>query len=112
MQVLLKAGSPAEEHSCLVDGHVEHLGDRLATMADCQDFGFEPVALAALARRVEVFKKVHLEFLDAGSFAPLASPPLRIERKMSRRESVPQGLPLCRKQLSDVVEGLQIGDRV
>src|SRR4029079_12434652 len=112
MQPLLEPRRPRKKSTCLVDRHVQHLRDRLASMANREDLRLKPLAFAALAGGIHVFKKVHFQFFNASPLTTLTSAAFGVERKIARRESLPQGVPLCGKQLSDLVKGFEVCDRI
>src|SRR6478736_9630871 len=112
MQPLLEPWRSRKKSTSLVDCHLQHLGDRLAAMANREDLRLKPLAFAALAGRIHVFKKVHFQFFNAGPFTALTSAAFGVERKITRCESLPQGFPLCGKQLSDLVKGCEVCDRI
>src|SRR5216683_4498112 len=65
-----------------------------------------------LARDVDVLEEVHLELLKAVSLARLAPPTGNVEGEGPSREAKGPGLGLGGEQLADLVERLDVGDRV
>ena len=70
-----------EERRRLVDGHVEHVGDRLALEGHLQGLAVVALALADVAGDVDVGQKVHLDLDHAVALAGLAAPALDVERE-------------------------------
>ena len=73
-----------EQRQRLVDGQVEHVGDRLAAVLDLERLAVVAPALALLARHVDVGQEVHLDGDDAVALARLAAPALDVEREAAR----------------------------
>ena len=73
-----------EQRQRLIDGEVEHLGDRLATVVNFQSFPAVPATLALLARYVDVWQEVHLDRDDAVALAGLAASTLDVKGEPSR----------------------------
>src|SRR3712207_7133740 len=70
----------------LLDRHLEHVGDRLALEAHLQRLAVVPLAVALLARHVDVREEVHLDLDLAVAPADLAAPALDVEREAPRSE--------------------------
>ena len=68
-----------EELQRLLDGHVEDVGDRLALEMDVERLAVVALAVALLARHVDVGQEVHLDLDLAVSAADLAAPALDVE---------------------------------
>jgi hypothetical protein len=68
-----------EEAGCLLDRHVQHLGDVAALVVDLQRVPVVPGALAHLARHVDVGQEVHLDLDRAVAGAVLAAAALDVE---------------------------------
>ena len=73
-----------EEAQRLLDGHLEHVGDRLALVADLERLAVVAPALADLARDVDVGQEVHLDLDRAVALARLAAAALDVEREAAR----------------------------
>src|SRR6185503_11881722 len=73
MQPLLEPWRPGKKGTRFVDRHAQDLRNRLASVANRQDFWLETAALATFTGRVHVLKKVHFQFFNAGAFTALAS---------------------------------------
>src|SRR6185436_2078687 len=73
-----------EEPERLLDRHVEDVGDRLALEADVQRLAVVPLAVALLARHVDVRQEVHLDLDLPVAAAHLAAPALDVEGEAPR----------------------------
>ncbi len=112
MQFVLELRCPSEKGSGFLHGHVEDVSDVLAAVANLQDIGFEPLALADLAGGIDILEEVHFQFFDAAAFAPFAATTCGIERKVARRESLPLRVSFRGEELADLIERFQVGNRV
>ena len=101
-----------EELERLFDRHLEHIGDRLALEADLERLAVVALALALLARHVDVGKEVHFDLDLAVAAAHLAATALDVEREPARL--VPPGSRLLRlrEQLTDLVEQPDVRGRI
>ena len=72
-------GIALEEVQRLVDRHLQHVGDVLALVVDLQRLAVVALALADLARHVDVGQEVHLDLQDAVALARLAAAALDVE---------------------------------
>ncbi len=108
----LSLGLVPEKRKRLACRQLEHLGDRLLAEPDLQHLGAIPRPVALRAPHPDVRQKLHVDRQVARPLAHPAPPPLDVERKLARRE-VPR-LRLVRRgeQLPDLVERLQVSDRV
>ena len=97
-----------EELHRLVDGHVEHVVDRLALVAHLEGLAVVALALAFLAQHRHVGKEVHLDDAHARALAGLAAPALDVERESSRLVVAYLRLGQLAIELADVVEHLSI----
>src|SRR3954447_23430865 len=70
-----------EELERLLDRHVQHVGDRLALEADVERLAVVALAVALLARDVDVGEEVHLDLDLPVAAADLAAPALDVERE-------------------------------
>ena len=68
-----------EELDRLADRHLEHVGDRLALVADLERLAVVAAAVALLAGHVDVGQEVHLDLDLAVAAADLAAPALDVE---------------------------------
>src|SRR4029077_16420434 len=73
-----------EEVERLGDGHLEDLGDRLALEVDLKRLAVVALALAHLARDIDVRQELHLDLQDAVALAVLATAALDVEAEAAR----------------------------
>ena len=105
-------GIAANSSAGLVDPHLEDVGDRLALVLHFERLRVVALALADLARHVDVGQEVHLDLDDAVALAGLAAPALDVEREAARRVAAQLGLGREREQLADQVERPGVGGRI
>ena len=96
----------------LLDGHVEHVGDRLVAEFDLQRFAVVARALALVAGDVDVGQEVHLDLDDAVALARFAAPALDVEREPARQIAARLGFGQAREPIADRREGAGVGRRV
>ena len=96
----------------LLDVHLEHLGDRLALVADLEGLVVEAMSLADRASDPEVSQKVHFELCGAVAFAGLAAAAADVETEAAGLEAAGLGLRKLREELADLVEDLDVGGGV
>ena len=96
----------------LLDRHVEHVGDRLALEADVQRLAVVALAVALLARDVDVRQEVHLDLDLAVAAADLAAAALDVEREAARLVAARPRLLGLGVQVADLVEQPDVGRRV
>ena len=101
-----------EEDDGLLDGHVEHVGDRLALEADVERLLVVALAVALLARHVDVGQEVHLDLDLPVAAADLAAPALDVEREAPRLVAARPRLLGLGEQVADDVEEARVGRRV
>ena len=101
-----------EELERLLDGHVEHVGDRLALEADVERLAVVALAVALLARHVDVGQEVHLDLDLAVAAADLAAPALDVEREAARLVAARPRLLRLGEQVADDVEQARVRRRV
>ena len=70
-----------EEFHCFLYAHVENVADVLALVAHLECFAVIALALADLARNVDVREEVHFDFYDTVALTRLASAALDVERE-------------------------------
>src|SRR5256885_2833682 len=75
---------PVEEFRRLLDAHVEHVGDRLATVGDLEGLLVVALALADFTRDINIGQEVHLDLDDAVALAVLATAALHVEAEAAR----------------------------
>src|SRR4051812_2161728 len=101
-----------EEDHGLLDGHVEHVGDRLAFEADVERLLVVSLAVALLARHVDVGQEVHLDLDLPVAAADLAAPTLDVEREAPGLVAARPRLLGLGEQVADDVEQARVGRRV
>src|SRR3954469_19730800 len=102
----------AEEVERLLDRHVEDVRDRLALEADVERLAVVALAVALLARHVDVREEVHLDLDLAVAAADLAAAALDVEREAPRLVAARPRLLGLREQLADRVEQARVRGRV
>src|SRR3954452_17868285 len=85
----------------LLDCHLEDVGDRLALVVDLERFAVVALALADLARDVDVRQELHLDLEDPVALAVLAATALDVERKTPGLVAADARLRDAREQLAD-----------
>jgi hypothetical protein len=101
-----------EELNRLADRHLEHVGDRLALVADLERLAVVAAPVALLAGDVDIGQEVHLDLDLPVAAADLAAPALDVEREPSRLVATRPGLAGAGVELADVVEDARVGRRV
>ena len=101
-----------EELDGLLDRHVEHVGDRLALEADLERLAVVALAVALLARDVDVRQEVHLDLDLAVAAADLAAPALDVEREAAGLVAARPRLLRLGEQVADDVEQPGVRRRV
>ena len=84
LQPALDLRDVLEELERLLDRHLEHVGDRLALEADLERLAVVALAVALLARHVDVRQEVHLDLDLAVAAADLAAAALDVEAEAAR----------------------------
>ena len=95
-------GTGVEEVERLGDGHLEDVGDRLALEVDLQRLAVVALAVADLARDVDVGQELHLDLEDAVALAVLAAAALDVEAEAARGVAPDARLRDTGEQLADV----------
>ena len=101
-----------EELERLLDRHLEHVGDRLALEPDVEGLAVVALAVALLARHVDVGQEVHLDLDLPVAAADLAAPALDVEREAAGLVAARPRLLRLGEQLADLVEQPDVGGRV
>ena len=101
-----------EELERLLDRHLEHVGDRLALEADVERLAVVALAVALLARHVDVGQEVHLDLDLAVAAADLAAAALDVEGEAAGLVAARPRLLRLGEQLADLVEEPDVGRRV
>ena len=90
-----------EEGERLLDRHLEHVGDRLALEAHLERLAVVALAVAGLARDVDVGQEVHLDLDRAVALAGLAAAAADVEREAARLVAAHLRLGRQRVELAD-----------
>ena len=101
-----------EELQRLLDRHLEHVGDRLALEAHLERLAVVALALARLARDVDVGQEVHLDLDLPVALARLAAAALDVEREPAGLVAAHLRVGRQRVQLADVREQVGVRRRV
>ena len=112
LQAALDLRDVLEELERLLDRHLEHVRDRLALEADVERLAVVALAVALLARHVDVRQEVHLDLDLPVAAADLAAPALDVEREAAGLVAARPRLGRARVELADVVEDARVGGRV
>ena len=112
LDFLVDAGYSGEELASLVDGHVEHVGNRLALEAHLEGLAVVAFAVALLAGDEHVGQEVHLDGLVAVALACLASATGHVEAEPPRLVASDFGLWKCYEEIADVGKDARICRRV
>ena len=105
-------GHRLEERVRLLDRHREHFVDVLALVADLERLAVVALAVADVARHVDVGQEVHLDLDQAVALARLAAPALHVEREASRAVAALARFLHLREQLADRREEPGVGRRI
>ena len=97
-------GHVLEELHSLVDGHIEHIGNRLTFVAHLEGFAVITFAMTILARHLDVGQEIHLDSLISITAAGFATTTLDIERESARFVTTNLSLRQVYKQLTDIGE--------
>src|SRR2546423_1341367 len=101
-----------EELERLLDGHLEHVGDRLALEAHLERLAVVAPSLARLTGHVDVGQEVHLDLDLTVTLARLAAPALDVEREAPRLVAAHLCVGRQRIELADVCEEIGVRRRV
>src|SRR5215212_5229165 len=112
LQPALDLRDVAEELECLLDRHVEHVGDRLALEADLERLAVVAPPVALLARHIHVRQEVHLDLDLAVAATDFAAAPLYVEAEAPRLVSARPGLLRATEQVADLIEDAGVGGRI
>ena len=105
-------GEISEEIERFFDGHVQHIGDRLAAIVDFERLGVVAFAVADLAGDVDIRQEVHLDALDALALAGFAAAALDVEAEPPRFVAADFGFAGLGKDLADLVKHTRISGGV
>ena len=112
LDFLQDIGHVFEELHRLVDGHVEHIGDRLALIPHLQCLPVVAFAVAHLAGHHHIGQEVHLDGLVAVSATSVAPSPLHVEGEPPRFVSPDFRLRQVHEERADITEHPCICGRV
>ena len=101
-----------EKLASFLDGHAEHVSNRLAAEPDLEGLPVVAPAPAGVALDVDIGEKVHLDAQQAISPAGLAAPALHIETEAPRQVAPRLRFRQSGKPLADGCEGAGIGSRI
>ena len=95
-----------------LDRELEHVRDRVALVAHAQGRLVEALALTLLAAHEDVRQEVHLDLAHAVALARLAAAALHVEGEAAGLVAVHPRFGQLREEAADLVEDLDVGDRV
>src|SRR5262245_5594524 len=101
-----------EPNDRLVDGPLEHVGDRLAPDPNVEHLALETAAAAGVAGNEDVGEEDHLDQDLSRALALLAAAAAGVERERRRGVPARPSERLIGEQLPDLVETLDIGDGI
>ena len=90
-----------KEYSRLFDGHLQHFVDALALVFDLKGFTVVALALAHIARHVDVREKVHFYLDQAITLTGFTASALHVEGETPRAITAGAGLRHAREQFTD-----------
>ena len=102
----------AEKRDGVIDGHLQHVVDRLAAVFHFEYLVAETLAAAGLAHQFDVGHELHRDLDDPLALALFAAASRDVEREGRRPQSRMLGVGLVGEQLADLVIGLDIGHGV
>src|SRR5687767_2970143 len=91
---------------------LQHVVDRVSLNLDVQDFSLESGAPTGFARDEYIGQEDHLDLELAGAVAYLTAATLGVERESGRAVAPGTSQRLTREQLANLIEGLDVGNRV
>ena len=112
LQLAGQHGHGVEERPSLLHGHVQHLVDVLALVANVQRLPVVALALALVAGDVDVGQEVHFHLEYPVALAGFAAPALDVEAEAARLVAAGAGLLGLCKQLPDRREQAGVGGGV
>ena len=101
-----------EERKALLHRHFQHVVNAFAFVFHFQRLTVVALALAYIARNVNVGQKVHLDFNNAIALARLAAAALNVERKAPGGKAVHFRFRCAGVQLADIRKHARIRRRV
>jgi hypothetical protein len=112
LQLAAHGGDGREDVERLGHGHLQDVGDRSAAIVDLERFAVVALALADLARHVDVRQELHLDLQDAVTLAVLAATALDVEAEPARAVAPDACLGHAGEQLADGTEQSRVRGRV
>ena len=109
---LQDVGHRFKELHRLVDGHVEHIGNRLSLVAHLQCFAVIALTMTSLAGYHHIGQKVHFNGFVAVAAASFASPALHVEREPARFVAANLGFGQVHEEVANVREYPRVGCRI
>src|ERR1700743_1770524 len=101
-----------EVYESFFDSHVEDVVDALALVLYVEYRAFITCTVTFFARQLDVGEELHLDGHCAVTLADIAAAAGNVERKMTRPKAAALGVGLRGEESADIVESLDIGDRV
>ncbi len=96
----------------LTDTHVKYIEDTFSFIFDFQRLAVVPLALADLARHVDIRQEMHFDLNDAVASAGLAAAAPDVETEATLFIATQLRLRQAREQVTDIVEHAGIGRRI
>ena len=112
LQLARDARIGGEEVQRFLDGHIEHVGDGFALIEHFQRFAVIALALADLARHVDIRQKVHLDAQNAVAGTGFAAPAAHVEGEAVLLVAARLGFRRGGEDLADHVKQAGVGGRV
>ena len=98
-----------EELYCLVDGHIQYIGDALSLVSYFQRLTVVTLAVAYLTWNIDIRQEVHLDGLVSISATRFASATLHVEGESARLVTTDLSLRKTHKQRADIAEHTCVG---
>ena len=102
----------AEKLYCLINDHVQHLGNILSFITHFQRLAIITRTMTHLARHIDVRQKMHLDFDNAIAFARFAASAFDVKTETPRLIAAHFCLLGLAKDLTDNVKNAGVGGRV
>src|SRR5206468_3852167 len=112
LQLLSDTRLVLEEGESIFDRLLQHVGDAESTEANFQSLAVVTLALADIARDVDVGKKMHLDLDETISLARLATPAFHVEGEATRPVTADLRLRQLGEQLTNRREETRVRRRV
>ena len=98
-----------EELDCLIDGHIEYVGDTLASEPHLERLAIEPLAPTLFARHIDIRQEVHLDGAEPVAVATFTSSALHVEGEAPGLVTADASLWEFDEELADIGEDVGIG---